>query len=121
MEQTYQAMLDGQFPDHTKLLLFFALFGITTLGATYGLLHSLNTTHDQATAALKTYMHLGRTIVTHSQVQPSLNALAAVWILHLLCSNESGHSVDAHLVRTMQMQWLDTPRAREEGGSRAVT
>ncbi|KAJ0417322.1 hypothetical protein BJY00DRAFT_210555 [Aspergillus carlsbadensis] len=122
IEQTYQGMLDGHFPDHTKLLLFFALFGLATLDATHALWPTLNTTNDQATAALRTYTQLGCFIGARPEVQPSTNALAALWILHRLCTNESGHSVEAHLLRargilmarTMQIQWLDTPKAREE-------
>ncbi|CEL04089.1 hypothetical protein ASPCAL05221 [Aspergillus calidoustus] len=115
-------MLDGQYPDHTKLLLFFALFGLATLDATLEFLHTLDTTQDQATAALKTYTQLGCFIASQPQIQPSTNALVGIWILHWLCTCESGHSVEAHLLRArgilmaraMQTQWLDTPRAREE-------
>jgi hypothetical protein len=122
LQQTYEGMLDGQYPDHTKLLLFFALFGLATLDATREFLHTLDTTQDQATAALKTYTQLGCFIAAQPQIQPSTNALVGIWILHRLCTCESGHSVEAHLLRArgilmargMQIQWLDTPRAREE-------
>ncbi|KAL4964025.1 Zn(II)2Cys6 transcription factor [Aspergillus stella-maris] len=123
LEETYRNLFEGITDDKSAVALLFTIFAGSALSATPTLLEKLKATQDEASAGGKTYLNIARSAVESLRsATVSTTGLSAIIVLANLITNESGHGLDGHLLRSqcywmarsMEVHLLDTPKRQEE-------
>ncbi|KAL4790511.1 hypothetical protein BDV19DRAFT_393992 [Aspergillus venezuelensis] len=123
MEETYQNLSAGITTDQSAVALLFTIFAGSALSATPELQQRLSARTAHAAAASKKYLQLARSAVESLRTTPaSTTGLSAMIVLANLITNETGHGLDGHLIRSqcywmarsMEVHLLDTAKRQEE-------